>query len=101
MKKPMANNIMIYKDDDGKWTTDIRGNRALLSIITVDIIYLKDGTTIVRWHHNSWKEAHEFVFGDKWCATCENAGKVHCGAHITGDGCDEMWWPCPDCKMAA
>ena len=62
MKMPTAT-AMIYKDDDGRWTTSIRGERALLSIMTDNTIHLVDGTTVGRWHWDSWKEACEFVFG--------------------------------------
>lgn len=31
------------------------------------------------------------------CSTCDGTGEVHCGAHIAGDGRDNLVLPCPAC----
>ena len=55
--------VMIYKDDQGRWTTDIRGARTLLCAMTDNVVRLADGTTVGRWHWDTWEDAREFIFG--------------------------------------
>lgn len=53
----------VYKAKDGKWTVDISGEPALLSIMTPNLFRLKEGYTVGRFYYDSWREAHEFLFG--------------------------------------
>lgn len=52
----------LYKAKSGKWIVDVSGEPALLSIMTPHLIRLKEGYTVGRFFHDSWQEAHDFLF---------------------------------------
>lgn len=52
-------------------------------------------------HTREMLREHERLTVAARCSTCSGSGVVPCAAHINGDGCTALQFPCPDCTTGS